>query len=322
MQSWLKETSSHQLDQSICSKQGLKLLFDYSPDALIVTDEYGKLLMINKKAQTLFGYSNLDAMGMNIQQFIPQLSSCTLKNSDSMDLQGVSKTGEFCNLKVNSEFIRISKFEVNLLSIREPLLNFKGQNALLRINDQLKKRNRELENLSNTDPLCGILNRRGLAEVLKRELSYADRNHTSLLAALIDLDDFKGINDTLGHAAGDTVLKQVTGIFKDNIRTIDWVARVGGDEFLLLLPCTTINGGLLITERIRRYLINNAIESNGFLVHVSASIAIVSLSHKVNSIEDVLELSKVPLKHCKRSGKNCIAINNIDIGGMSSNLQP
>ena len=74
----------------------------------------------------------------------------------------------------------------------------------------------------------------------------------SINPPLIDLDDFKGINDTLGHAAGDTVLKQVTGIFKDNIRTIDWVARVGGDEFLLLLPCTTINGGLLITERIRR----------------------------------------------------------------------
>jgi diguanylate cyclase (GGDEF)-like protein len=123
--------------------------------------------------------------------------------------------------------------------------------------EALLKRARELDlvrHLAGTDALTGIPNRRTLGEVLRRELARAERSGQALAVLLLDLDGFKAINDSLGHAAGDAALRTLAQCASDVIRTGDLVARIGGDEFVVVLPATSAAHASEIGERIRARL--------------------------------------------------------------------
>ncbi len=105
--------------------------------------------------------------------------------------------------------------------------------------------------LARTDELTGLYNRRGMMEILTRELARARRQATPLALALADIDDFKCINDTFGHKQGDEVLKGVASSIAGCVRSTDAVARWGGEEFLILLPDTELAGAGRVAEKIR-----------------------------------------------------------------------
>lgn len=113
---------------------------------------------------------------------------------------------------------------------------------------------RDLEESSRTDPLTGLLNRSALRDVSERMLASVRAGMGNLVVLFADLDKFKAVNDTLGHAAGDRVLRQVAAILRDNVRSIDPVARYGGDEFVLLLRDTTLDQAAAVGQRIQRAL--------------------------------------------------------------------
>ncbi len=132
----------------------------------------------------------------------------------------------------------------------------------------------ELERLAITDELTGLLNRRGFQSELKRALSSASRYGEQGVLIYIDLDGFKPINDTYGHAAGDEVLRRVAGLLRDNIRDTDYVGRMGGDEFAILLTRTTWEDGLSRTEAMDR-LLNAACSSwRGRVIRIGASLGL------------------------------------------------
>jgi len=112
--------------------------------------------------------------------------------------------------------------------------------------------NRRLESLSNTDPLTGVGNRRAFNARLTQELETISRYHMPLSLMLVDLDEFKPYNDKFGHAAGDDALVAVATILKDHARKTDFVARIGGDEFAIILTETNINGATIQAERFQR----------------------------------------------------------------------
>jgi len=105
---------------------------------------------------------------------------------------------------------------------------------------------------ANTDPLTGLLNRRSLEQILERELARCTRIGHPLSVAVIDLDGFKHVNDTQGHHAGDRVLVDATTAWRTALRTVDVLARSGGDEFLLLLPSTSAEAAAVVLRRLRR----------------------------------------------------------------------
>lgn len=184
-----------------------------------------------------------------------------------------------------------------------------AQKETRKLISSLQETNERLELLVNADPLTELLNRRGLENVLLREISFARRNKTDLLAALVDLDDFKKINDAWGHATGDLVLKTVAGILKDSVRLTDWISRVGGDEFLILLPTTSLTDSVTVAERMRLMLASKEIHmNNGTSIRVTASIGLVELPYTTCSLEEVLELAKAALKSSKKAGKNSVYI--------------
>ena len=130
---------------------------------------------------------------------------------------------------------------------------YDAQDANTRIR-ALESRLEQLNELVCEDQLTGSLNRRGLDDMLSRELSRANRRGTPLCVAMLDLDDFKQLNDTHGHCVGDEVLVHLVQVIKQTLRSMDTVARFGGEEFLILLPDTTLEAASLALARLQQKL--------------------------------------------------------------------
>jgi len=117
-----------------------------------------------------------------------------------------------------------------------------------------KKVEEQLEKLVRIDSLTGCYNRRYGLELLDRQIKLSHRSKSPLLLAFLDIDGFKAINDTFGHEEGDEVLKEVVKLFKSTLREIDIICRMGGDEFLLIFPDSSLQDASLIKERINKNL--------------------------------------------------------------------
>jgi diguanylate cyclase (GGDEF)-like protein len=121
-----------------------------------------------------------------------------------------------------------------------------------RLQDELEEKNRELERLSISDGLTGLFNHRHINDLLQDEFERAERSGDLISVAMFDLDRFKAVNDTYGHQAGDRVLLQLADILRETAREIDRLGRYGGEEFMALLPETSIDDAAVFVERVRR----------------------------------------------------------------------
>lgn len=136
------------------------------------------------------------------------------------------------------------------------------------------KRLQVLERLARTDELTGLLNRRGFHAELRRAVSAAGRYGERGVLIYVDLDGFKPINDTYGHAAGDEVLRRVAGTLRENVRDTDSVGRMGGDEFCVLLTRTSWKDGLARAEGLDRSLNNIYVSLFGRIIAIRASLSV------------------------------------------------
>ncbi|MCB0882537.1 MAG: diguanylate cyclase [Thermoleophilia bacterium] len=169
---------------------------------------------------------------------------------------------------------------------------------------QRKRAEMRLQGLAVTDPLTSVLNRRGLDESLAAEMERVNRVGASLCVLMVDCDDFKAVNDRLGHAAGDVVLRAIVERMRAELRPGDTLARVGGDEFIVLLPETDVTGAAAIAERLRLAVSAQPVAVSHDDVAVTVSMAITAADPGVSMAEDLLERSRVALKASKARGKN------------------
>jgi len=139
---------------------------------------------------------------------------------------------------------------------------------------ELRERIAQLEKLAMTDELTGLLNRRGFETELQRTLALASRYEEPGLLVYVDLDGFKLVNDTYGHAAGDAVLRRVSRMLTDNLRCTDFVGRLGGDEFAVLLPRTLRKRGANRIQALRRMLNPVVVSWKGATITVHASFGV------------------------------------------------
>ena len=171
----------------------------------------------------------------------------------------------------------------------------------------LEAKLQHMSELVREDQLTGSLNRRGLDDVFERETARSDRRGTPLCIAMLDLDDFKKLNDTYGHIAGDAALKHLVKIVKDTLRSMDVIARFGGEEFLILLPETTVEAATQTMTRLQRELTKHFFlhDNEKVLITFSAGVAL----RKPN--EDQGELVKRADKamyQAKQTGKNRVVV--------------
>jgi two-component system cell cycle response regulator len=165
----------------------------------------------------------------------------------------------------------------------------------------------QMRYLAETDPLTNCFNRRALMEKLEQEMDRAARYATMLTGMMIDIDNFKQINDTHGHLVGDRVLKQLANLLKREQRSVDIVARYGGEEFVVLLPETTNTESRNFAERILRRVATHDFGEAGHPVRVTISIGIASYpDERVTDGDSLLRLADSHLYRAKSDGRNRI----------------
>ncbi len=163
-----------------------------------------------------------------------------------------------------------------------------------------KVRINQLESLASTDELTGLANRRGMEDFMKKSLANARRYNETGCLAYIDLDHFKLINDTWGHDAGDAVLQRVARLLTDNVRASDLVARVGGDEFVIILSRCALDGGQARLAKIQKKLDAATVRFHGHKIHMGGSIGLTTFN-KTTRLEDLLKAADANMYANKRA---------------------
>lgn len=179
--------------------------------------------------------------------------------------------------------------------------------------DQLKESLMELEQIATTDPLTGVPNRRYLLAFAEKEISRARRYKCDLSLLIMDIDHFKQVNDTYGHAIGDDVLKLVAQTTVKGLRKEDCFGRFGGEEFVILLPHTETRFALEAAQRIRQTIADLSFTVAGKQLSISVSIGIASYQPSDCNLDALLKRADDALFEAKRRGRNRVLVHQDDV---------
>ncbi len=183
----------------------------------------------------------------------------------------------------------------------------KTAQRILDLEATLKKRTEEVERLSITDPLTQVYNRRYFNEQLPKLLQAGRRHGRPLSLIMTDIDHFKKINDTYGHQTGDTVLQHFAALLKGSLRSLDWVARFGGEEFVVVLPETDTEAAAVVAERLRLLTAHSSVDSSKGPVRMTASFGVTGVPGDMVdtvSLEALVAAADAALYRAKENGRN------------------
>lgn len=187
----------------------------------------------------------------------------------------------------------------------ELLARIRAAKRIIDLQKELLESNRRLELLSITDGLTKLHNHRYFQDELARAFEESQRYHRPLSLVMADIDFFKKINDTHGHACGDEVLKAVSGIFQQSIRSTDLAARYGGEEFAVMLPETNLEDAIAFAEKLRSITETTAVPTQAGPLHLTISIGVASVPHsRVHSAKGLVVTADKALYRAKKAGRN------------------
>jgi diguanylate cyclase (GGDEF)-like protein len=221
---------------------------------------------------------------------------------------------------VGSLFLRVAR-KSEPFSAREigfcEIVAEAASNALERAHllERLQKANERLERLAVTDELTGLHNHRYFRERFADEFDRARRYSLPLSCIILDIDDFKGINDTFGHLQGDYILREIAACTMRQTRRSDIVARYGGEEFIIIMPQTAVEGARKQAERIRESVAAGQYRGVPEGTPITVSIGLAELSHnEMLDGESLIRAADSALYEAKRNGKNQVVVGTIPGG--------
>ena len=244
-----------------------------------------------------------DAAALDVLERVPGLVSETAAAFDRQVAEQVNL--ESLVADANLRLVEMNGNYERVLQRLEQLLAEKDELAA-----QLRRATEELASVAATDPLTGLPNRRAFEDALKRDLARHERTNASMALLIMDIDFFKKVNDTYGHGTGDQVIKMVAGVLACSLRSGDIPARIGGEEFVAILPGADTTGGTIVGERIRKAVMaaRVSIPSGELSVTSSFGIAAVAGAACRNAEKTLLERADAALYEAKRSGRNQVVI--------------
>jgi diguanylate cyclase (GGDEF)-like protein len=187
----------------------------------------------------------------------------------------------------------------------ELMARIRAGKRIVDLQKELLETNKRLELLSITDGLTGLYNHRYFQDELARAFEESARYGRPLSLAIVDLDFFKKINDSYGHAVGDEVLKGVSKIFQESIRSTDLTARYGGEEFAVMMPETDVNDAIAFAEKIRRLVGSTPIQTQAGPVNVTVSVGVATVPHpKIHAAKELVVAADNALYRAKHAGRN------------------
>ena len=185
----------------------------------------------------------------------------------------------------------------------------------------LIKSQKNIRILAERDYLTGLHNRHHFIKKATLHIQSWHRYHGPLSLIILDIDHFKNINDRYGHLAGDSVLVTIAEKCKLFVREIDTIARLGGEEFVFLLPSTRLDSALILAERIRHEIENSTFCVDKHIVNITASLGIAEMNHEYWTISDLIRAADTALYRAKENGRNQTRCADKDCNSLSSQFQ-
>jgi two-component system, cell cycle response regulator len=187
----------------------------------------------------------------------------------------------------------------------ELLARIRAGKRIVDLQKELMESNRRLEMLSVTDGLTKLYNHRYLQDELARAFEESQRYRRPLSLAIVDLDFFKKVNDTYGHAVGDEVLKAVSKMLQDSVRSTDVAARYGGEEFAVMMPETELDDAIAFAEKIRAMIETTPIETAAGAIKATTSIGVSAVPHtRIHAAKELVVTADKALYRAKKNGRN------------------
>ncbi|MCC5870266.1 MAG: PAS domain S-box protein [Gammaproteobacteria bacterium] len=279
-------------------------------DAVITTDASGAVTDLNPAAEELIGWEARVARGRPIDEVLTIVDA--IERSDIENpVRRCLREGRKVRLPEHAVLVGRNGVDVNVQDSAAPIRDREGHviGAVMVFHDVSKEERlqRQLNYQSSHDPLTGLINRTEFEGRLASSLDEVRRHPERMHALLyLDLDQFKVINDTAGHVAGDHLLKQVTEVLLSRVRTSDVLARIGGDEFALLLQDCPARKALQVADDLREAILEHRFCWKERSMSISASIGVVSVTTASPSAEEVFSLADVACYAAKDEGRNRI----------------
>ena len=284
-------------------------------DAVITTDAQGKIEALNPVAEKLTGWLTMEARGLPVTQVFQVIRESTrlpIENS----VEKAIKSGLTLNIDTDAVLMAKDGTEYAIDDSVAPIRNQNGEiiGAVLVFRDVTQERylTNQLLWQASHDPLTGLANRHEFEQRLKELLKVSDTNYYSHALCYLDLDQFKIVNDTCGHVAGDELLRQVSHLLQSGVRKTDTLARLGGDEFGLLLYDIKLEIAMQQADRVREQIRNFRFVWQEKVFSIGVSIGLVPLNGTIQDIASVLSAADAACYVAKNLGRNRVHVYQPD----------
>ncbi len=301
----------HELARGRRELEVKSMLLDTATDVIWVHDVEGTILYANEAAVTLRGFSLEELLHMNISEIVAPPYAADVKTNTERIMRHGFAVFESSNLTKSGEEIPVE--------VHARLIEVGGRPAIMSVARDLTDRRRAAEaiqQLAYVDHLTGLANRRMLDDRLESAMALCRRNNSCLGVLFLDLDRLKQVNDTFGHSGGDMVLTVVADRLREVVREVDTVARVAGDEFVLLLSDTEADSIGHVADRILEVL-GEAIAVGQKDVHMTASIGITLYRGEDETAASLLRHADLAMYSAKSDGRNRHCIFDEEMGALA-----
>ncbi len=209
------------------------------------------------------------------------------------------------HIRVNGLTAAGMGFGVSWILWKNHILRIKQQQIIENQKRQLEEKNKYLQFLATADSLTGLFNRGYFTELVNKEILRNSRTNREACIILLDIDYFKKINDSFGHPAGDHIIKETAKIITSTLRQSDLSARLGGEEYIILLPETNLQNGREVAEKLRGAIQDHSFQFDGQTIEVTASFGAARLT---DSFDTSYRLADEAMYASKKNGRNCVEV--------------